>query len=196
MKRIGIVGGLGAAAGARMLDLVVKEYQRRGATRDDEFPEMLLHSMSSRGLDERGVADRARLRADLTCSIEMLNGYGVDTILIACNSAYEDYEYLQSISRATVLNMVEIAVATATKGARRVGVITSASTKNCALYASALTARGVEIVQTTDKQQRIIDRVIARVIAGKQGYDTQCELATVVQCMQGDGAERIILGCT
>ena len=196
MRRVGIIGGLGAAAGVRMFDLVVREYQRRGAAHDDEFPEIIVHSLASLGLDEQGIADQAVLRTDLTRSIEMLNTYDVEVIMIACNSAYQDYEHLRSISRAEVLNMIEITAGVATRSATCIGVISSSSTKSHGLYTTALESRGAKVIQTTKSQQQIIDNVIAKVIAGKQAYDEQCALIKLINLMKYQGATEVILGCT
>ena len=195
MKRIGIIGGMGAAAGSRMFDLLIKEYQRRGAVADHEFPEIIVHSLASIGLDAKGVANYDALREDLTRSVTMLNAYEVDHILIACNSAHQDFDYLQSISRAKILNMIENTAARV-GGLKKVGVMSSTTTREQGLYSNSLAARGIKALHPTDAHQAEIDSVIARVIAGQHGYMEQCAITRIAQILLTRGAERVILGCT
>lgn len=195
MKKIGIIGGLGAAAGARFYDALVRECQRRGAAADADFPEVVLHGVPSRGLDKGGVADYGVLLQDLSSSVEMLNRCGVDVIAIACNSAHVYHPVLQAASDVEILNMVEIA-AGSVGAATQVGVISSATTKESGLYESALAARGVRAIHTTPDQQQMVDGMIERAISGRLTEKHRRKLYYVMRSMLRRGADEIILGCT
>lgn len=195
MKKIGIIGGMGASAGLRLLDILIKAYQKNGAVKDNDFPEVFLHNLSSKGMDETGIVDHDLIKKDLVQSVAILNWCGAETIIIACNSVHAHHKYLQSCSDAEILNMVEIAV-DIVGAAKKVGVISSASTKASNLYSDALAARGIEVIQTTDAQQKTADGIIAKVISGKSGTAEQLLLAGIADSIRRNGAEQIILGCT
>jgi aspartate racemase len=195
MKKIGIIGGIGATAGARLLDLLFKAYQKNGASVDSDFPEVFLHSLSMTGMDETGIADYDIVEENLIASVELLNHAGAEVIMVACNTVHLMRKVLQSYSAATILNMIDAAVCSV-GSAKKVGVISSASTKQSKLYQNALEVLGIEVFQTTESQQKTVDGIIAKVIAGKSGTAEQLLLASIADSMRKNGAEQIILGCT
>ena len=109
-KRIGILSGLGAAAGVRFLDMLVKECQNRGASKDSDFPEIVLFNMSSEGMDETGIIKPDIMKEDMLNGISFLDNCQVEVILIACNSVYVYYDYLQDHSFAKIINMPKVAM--------------------------------------------------------------------------------------
>jgi aspartate racemase len=195
MKKIGIIGGLGAAAGARMYDLLIKECQKNGAVHDSDFPEILLHNLNSTGMNETGIIDHALMRHDLLKSVELLNKFCADVIMIACNSVHVFHEYLQSRSSAEIFNMIEITVDSVSH-CSKVGIISSSSTKKDMLYENSLSARGIETGLTTSKQQDTVDYIIAKVISGNHGDRERFMLSDIANSMRKNGAEQIILACT
>lgn len=194
LPKIGIISGIGAAAGARMLNMLIAEVQKRGAKRDCDFPEIILHSMQSEGLDNTGIADAATFRMELLTSVLMLNRCGVDFIMIACNTAYLHHKELQGISRATILNMVNIA-SEGLEG-KSVAVLSSRTTRDTGLYATALINNNVKSVVEADEQtQKMIDMLIAHVIAGVNN-PKDFELLYDIVKEYGKHADEVILGCT
>lgn len=193
--KIGIIGGLGAAAGARLFDLLIRAYQLNGAVLDSDFPEVVLHSIPSKAMNETGITDYELLERELQNSVGILNWCGMDYIMIACNSAHEFIDQLQSKSSAQILNMVDAAI-DAVGDSSVIGVLCSASSNGGSLYENALLARGKKIIQSDKRQQKIVDGIIAKAIAGKSGPHEQLALADIADSMRKHGAEKIILGCT
>lgn len=192
--RIGIISGIGAAAGARMLVSLIAECQRRGAKRDSDFPEIMLHSMQSEGLDNTGIADEGAFRMELLSSVLTLNRCGVDLIMIACNTAHLYHKELQEISRAEILNMVDIA-AEGLEG-KSVAVFSSRTTRDTGLYATALIRQGVQrVIEANDDTQKKIDMIIAHVMAGINTSKDR-ELLSEIVNEYGKNADTVILGCT
>jgi aspartate racemase len=195
MKKFGIVSGMGAAAGVHFYDTLIKEYQKNGATTDSDFPEVILHNVPTRGLNKHGVSNSMVLVKELVGSIEMLNRCGAEVIMIACNSAHMNHQYLQMMSKARILNMVEIA-ADSIGVATRVGVISSESTKESRLYEDILSRRGINVIQTTPEQQQMVDGMIEKAISGRINDKHRQKLAYIMRSMIRRGADEIILGCT
>lgn len=195
MKKIGIISGLGAAAGARMYSDLIKEYQSNGAKEDSDFPEIIVHSLSSKGMDETGIVNEELIKSDLTNSIEMLNREGVEWIIIACNTVHIYHSYLQSKSKATILNMVEIAC-NSVKRFNKIGVISSSTTRKTKLYIDALSKFGIYVINTTNEQQKLVDEVIDKAISGKLTAIEHSIIHEIQLNMKVRGAKKIILGCT
>jgi len=195
MKKLGIISGMGAAAGVRFYDSLIRAYQRKGAVNDSDFPEIVLHNISETGMNATGVTDGEQTLHALQASVAMLNNYGCETILIACNTAHIYLDTLQKDSTAKIKNMIHLA-AKVCQPHTKVGVISSACTRKTRLYDHALHSHGIEVIRTTHKQQDLVDDVIAKVIAGKAGFSEQCAILGIVQMMVRNGAERVILGCT
>ena len=195
MKRIGIISGMGAAAGCRLYDLLIKHCQAHGAAKDSDFPEVFLHSIPSAGMDTTGVSDPERVKIELLDSVHLMNQRAVDVILIACNSVHAYHDVFQAASEAVILDIVNLAVESAA-GSNMVGVISSASTKAARLYEKELALRGVRTKLTTEDQQIMVDRAIARAIAGKNDGSDHRQLVRIMGSMMLEGAEKVILGCT
>ena len=195
MKRIGIVSGFGAAAGARLFSLLVKQCQMNGARSDYDFPEVFLHNVRSRAMDQNGIANIETLKGDLATAVLDLEQLSAELILIACNSAHVLHGWLQDQCRARILDMVGLAI-DAAAGATKIGVLSSRSTKLSGLYSRAIEARGIVAITTTDEQQRFVDETIERAISGTNPSSDRHELAGLVKTMVRAGAEAVILGCT
>jgi len=195
MKKIGIIGGMGAAAGARIYQMLIKECQKNGAQLDQDFPEVILHNIPTKGLDQHGIADHAVLRRELIASIDMLNTFGVELIMIACNSAHVHHRYLQDKSKTQILNMVNIAVESV-GAATRVGIISSSTTRESKLYEDALNARDITAVLTTTEQQQTVDALIEKAIRGRITDKHRQKLFYIIRSMIRRGADEVILGCT
>ena len=195
MKKIGIIGGMGAAAGAHLYDLLIRESHKNGAEKDDDFPEVFLHNIPTKGLDQHGITDHAVIRRELVSSVEMMNRLGAQIIMIACNSAHVHLRYLQDKSSVQILDMVGITVENI-GAATKVGVISSSTTKDSRLYEEALNARDIDVILTTEEQQQIIDALIEKAIRGRISDKHRQKLFYVVRSMFRRGADEVILGCT
>lgn len=186
---------MGAAAGAYFYDTLIKECQKNGATKDNDFPEIFLHNVPTQGLDKHGVSNSMILIRELVNSIEILNRCGAEIIMLACNSAHVHHQYLQMMSKAQILNMVTITV-DSIGVATRVGVISSESTKSSRLYEDILGMRGINVIQTTPEQQQMVDGMIEKAISGRINDKHRQKLAYIMRSMLRRGADEIILGCT
>ena len=195
MKKIGIIAGIGAAAGVHFYDLIVKACQAKGAVNDNDFPEILIHNISASGTSEKGITDDYEILLQLLSSVKFMNKCGVDVIAIACNTVHVHFGKLQENSEAEIINMIEV-TADSVKDCKVVGILSSSTTKETKLYESALTKRSINVIRTSVSQQERIDALIGKAIAGKIGTDEKHELRYLAYEMKQQGAEKVILGCT
>lgn len=168
-RRLGIVGGMGAPAGAWLFNRVVT---LAGAVRDQDYPEILLHSNA-------GVPDRTRaiLRQgpsalpELVRSVRIFNDCGVDVAALACMTAYYYAAELALVFQGLLVNPLdlvcrELAAAPGGLPVRKVGLIGSAGLLKSGLYQRQLAARGVEVLLLNDAQQ---EKYFTEPIYGRNG---------------------------
>lgn len=187
MKRIGILGGAGARAGARAFDLLIGECLKRGARKDSDFPQVVLFSMNSAGMDETGVINSDEFRCDLQRGINVLRRADCSRILIACNTAHIFHSDLQRGSPDTeILDMPTMALAAC--DSKPIGVLCSRSAREVRLFGN--------VIYSTDACQSRIDTVIGRVISGWGSEPDRLRVLEAANKLRDQGAKSIILGCT
>lgn len=87
-KTIGIVGGAGPFAGARLLECVLTLASRRyGCYRDADYPQVLLNSFPFSDMLTPGK-DAMLLQAELSLSLNQLRAQGAEVLAIACNTLH------------------------------------------------------------------------------------------------------------
>lgn len=199
--RIGIIGGIGPRAGAWMAQQVVAEMQARGAVEDYAFPEFVLISPQFRDtnmlgipptLSGGGVAVDETLNK-LRAAVFELNTLECSVGVIACNSAHLYFDTLQKEFKGTLVSL--LAVTCQEIKAReytRVGVLSSQSSKNHALWRLALEAVGCEAVEPTPDEQERVNEVILNIMGGFYPHDLQ----GVYNRLAAEGVPSVILGCT
>jgi aspartate racemase len=183
-KTIGVIAGMGAAAGVKCYDLLVKECQKQGASKDSDFPKIIIYSMNSNAMDESGVVNEDQYKKDLLQAAWRLDSCNVDVLIIACNSAYAYWDDLSNVG-IKILNMPELA---ARACSQKYGVVGSRTTKKYRLYPDA--------IQTTDDEQDNIDRIIKNAIAGRLTAKDHIDLFMTIKALGERGAKQVIIGCT
>ncbi|HLF03129.1 MAG TPA: aspartate/glutamate racemase family protein, partial [Anaerolineales bacterium] len=91
---IGILAGMGPRSTAPFVDLVVTECQRQyGATRDLDFPPMMIYALPA-PFDLDRPLDHEALRSAIGEGLRRLEATGVAFIAMPCNSAHIYYDDL------------------------------------------------------------------------------------------------------
>jgi aspartate racemase len=191
-KKIGIIGGMGAAASARFYNILVKECQSMGAVKDSNFPEVIIHSIPTEGISELGIANEKVLINDLERSVRLMEREKVDFVLIACNTAHYFIEYLRSLSKIYIVDMVRLSVLECA-GSKKVGLLSTRSTRDLGIYNREFDKTGINLILANEKQQRQLDQIIADITSGDK---PMLSLEDIINEMFSNGAEKVILGCT
>jgi aspartate racemase len=182
---IGILSGMGAAAGAYFHTRLIKACQRAGAKRDCEFPEIIHYSMATTASDEKGIHDFTLLKEVALTGVKVLNNGGADLIVIACNTLHYFYDFLQSHSKAEILNLIKTTKEKCNGG--YAGLISSRTTRDFNLYSNCF--------YLSDEDQEIVDEIINRAIGGGNGLEDQGKIYAIIRKFYGK-SEKVILGCT
>lgn len=193
---LGIIGGIGAFAGLRLADYLLKLAHDRGASRDDEFPDFLLYNLPIHGMDERGIYNQEIVLVDLLDAMLKMEAWGCKRVILACNTVHCLLPEIELRFPSMVINMLESACKSVSQNVSRVGVISSDTTRALGLYRSALSRNRIGIVETTDDEQKLLNEAIKEAVAGRQ---LKCHFDFVentIVSMNRRGADEIIVGCT
>jgi aspartate racemase len=163
---IGIVGGMGPAAGNdTAVKLVAYAQQSKGATRDQEVPPYMLSSFSANIPDRTGFllknvvtqdGPEAQARALLAPlpgnphpgmqqSVDALTAEGARVVVMPCNTAHAWFDTLKVAPGIKKVHIVDALIAALDKNpalselpVKRIGLMATSGTINCGVYQARL----------------------------------------------------------
>lgn len=193
---IGIIGGMGPAAGA---DLFQKIIQATPATRDQEHLRVLVDSnpqipdriafLQGEGPDPGPVIAATALN---------LERAGAGLLVIACNTAHLFHDQVAQAVSIPVLHMMQemrAAMEREHPGIRRVGLLATASTIKLGLYHKELEQAGICVLTPEAAEQAAVAESLFWVKAGQLEEPRQI-VRGAARRLISRGAEAIIAGCT
>lgn len=195
-KTVGIVGGLGPETSCKFCLNVNNKFRKI----TNNQPSLLLENVPVPAHVEKeifsGKANKEMLEL-LTISVNRLNSAGADFIAIPCNSVHVFMDHLRAVSNVPVISIIEeTAKVCKQKGFNRVGLLGTTITVKAGLHQRELSGMGIETVFPTTKNQKMLDKIILRIISGTtRNYDNAC-IRRISKRLGREGAEAIILGCT
>lgn len=204
---VGILGGMGPAAGADFVRLFVEACTRRMEAlgipvRDQAYPEHWLAQVPipdrTAALGDRtpGAQQPAEPMAQATGRLVAL---GVQAMAIACNTAHAWHEELQQrFPQLKVLHgMREVAAALAASGDLRVGLLATQGSYDTGLYQAALADQGVAcVLPLPHEREQLMQGIYAGVKAGDYAL-ARSRFAAVAQALrEREGLSSLIMGCT
>ncbi|CAN5349518.1 aspartate racemase [soil metagenome] len=156
-KKLGIIGGMGSQAGVWLLQRVTELTE---AANDQDYLEILLHSNSQ-------IPDRTSAIlyngfspvGELTRSVKLLNDCGVDTIVMACMTAYYFYDEIVKTSRAEIIHPLNVVRDNLTSNLnfankKVIGLIGSSGLVKSRIFHDFLEPLGYEVVALNDQEQQ------------------------------------------
>jgi aspartate racemase len=195
MKKIGIIGGAGPAASALLYEKIIEACQHTYHCSDDsDFPEIIVisypfsHMLS--GQDARLY--KTQIEQELQSCFDKLNAYGVDIIVIACNTLHT---FLATIHKGTAqfLSLVDV---TATQmhdlGLKTFLTLGTQQTINAGLYRFVDTLHGLA---PTPAEQEAVSRIIDTILTGKHTHRDSITLADLI-CHHVNKFDGVVLACT
>lgn len=196
-KALYILGGMGPEASIYLykllIDLAINEF---GAKNNDQFPEIILHSVP---VPDFISDDRSRNKAliMLKRSVKLANQNDSSCISVACNTAHILLPQLRRISKIPFVSMIDETVEQISgDGIRKVGLMGTPSTIKYGLYQIAFSKQGISTVIPTKGQIVILAKIIRNAIKEKTSVDDIKYLEKIANGLKIKGVEVIILGCT
>ncbi len=198
-KTIGILGGMGPEASANLYIKMIKYTQHKySAVQDYDYPPIIIYSLPLSGFDETGIVDKDSVKRQLIEGVKKLENAGCGLIIIGCNTVHIFYDDMQLAVKIPILNIVEETKKKILNfGYKKVGLFASESTNKTKLYQEKFAESGIEIISPNEKQQKVLNKVIERVMGGNQRIDDIIVLKDIARdYVFKQGAEAIVLGCT
>ncbi len=219
---IGIIGGMGPEAGRILHGLIIEETKKlRQVEQDQDHCDVLHFALPSI------IPDRATYIFDQTqpnpvdILIEMVRsavamGKRFNRPIISvvpCNTFHapilfddlmhrikqegiDEWFVLYDFVKEAVLGVTETFPAL-----KKIGLLSTSGTRKTLIYAQALQAQGIDLLQVSDEEQYKVDDAIYNPVDGlkalSQASDRVKELLrSYVHTLKNHGAEKVILGCT
>jgi len=206
-RPVGILGGMGPAAGVDFVRLFVQACsermrQRGQAVNDQAFPEHWLTQVPvpdrTQALSATGQDGDAPLEA-MAGALARLESVGVRAVAVACNTAHAWHGALQArFPRTELLHVArEVAAQLQAQGLREVGLMATQGTYRSALYESALAQAGISChLPPEDERETLMRGIYQGVKTGDMACAQACfvEVAQRLRARHGDIA--LIMGCT
>ena len=196
-KTIGILGGMGPEASGYLYRLLIeKAISDFDAKHNDDFPEILLHSIPVPDFIASDDKKHEALRM-LQDRVRLLNDLDISCLAIACNTAHILLPELQRVTQVPFVSMIEAVISRIKRdGLQKIGILGTPSTLRTRLYKNALREAGIASVEPQIEDYPILEQAIRHVIAGTSGQQDKDALRVLADTLREQGAEGIILGCT
>lgn len=206
---VGILGGMGPAAGADFTRLFVEACTERMralglAVTDQNFPE---HWLAQLPVPDRSTAlaaaadapERDAVLQALRTGLQRLVELGVSSVAIACNTAHAWHGALQaSCPEVELLHIArETAAHLLTHGVREAGLLATTGTYRTGLYAEALAQAGIRCVEPDEAGKALLMRGIYEgVKAGNMSLARQCFSDAATRLAIGRPNIALVMACT
>lgn len=206
-RTVGILGGMGPAAGADFVRLFVQACtdrmrQRGQAVGDQAFPEHWLAQVPvpdrTRALSATGEGSDSPLEA-MACALGRLEIVGARAVAMACNTAHAWHVALQA--RFPEVELLHVAREVATHlqalGVREVGLMATQGTYRTGLYETALAQAGITCQLPHEAERETLMRGIYNgVKSGDTPHAQACFVEVAQRLMARHGDIALIMGCT
>ena len=188
MKTLGVLGGMGPAATVAFLARV----QALTPARSDEDHVRVVMDMNPQTPNRHTQPEAAgRTLGEMAVRLKTA---GAELLAMPCNTAHAHAGAIRAAGLPFIDMVAETAKAAAAGGAARIGVLATPGGE--ALYAEALAAEGVEMVQLSEADRARFMTVVFGVKAGDVGAEQRTAMRELAEALVAAGAQGIIGGCT
>lgn len=205
---VGILGGMGPAAGADFTRLFVEACTARMrasgiSVLDQNFPEHWLAQLPvpdrSRAIAADSPSERDAPLAPMISALRRLAGLGVTSVAVACNTAHAWHGALQSACPEIELLHIarETAARLAALGVEEAGLLATVGTYRTALYDQAFADAGVRCHLPDEAGKALLMRGIYQgVKAGDMALARQCFSEAALGLASGHPDMALVMACT
>lgn len=197
MPAIGILGGMGPQASAKLYELIIAGTAKYSpAALDEDFPEIVLLNVPVPNFisNKSNMPEARRMLIERT---KLLEAAGCTINGIACNTVHVLLPELQAVTCVPFLSMPQL-VADKVKiaGYKRVGLLATPTTLTSTLYDDAIKDQA-ELIRPKAIFAKQIESFIYKKLDGTLTENDENNFKNQVQIFrQEDNLDAIILGCT
>ncbi len=191
--KIGVLGGIGPEATNEFYGKLIKGLQERGLVKANrDFPQIVINSIPAPELVNESIPDE-----DLAMYIDglkQLDTFGVDFIVMVCNTIYLFYDKLQEQIKTPILNLrEEIKRTIDNKKVNSILILGTPSTVNKGLYKFD----GVNcIIPDKSELETLSSAIFEFNLGNKKEHQAEKVKNICNKYVSYRKAETVILGCT
>lgn len=196
MKTIGIIGGMGPLAAAKLFERIV--VLTKADCDNEHIPIIIDNNTNIPDRTKHILNDGDSPEGELVKSAARLEAMGADAIIIACNTAHYYYEKVKKSVRIPVINMIEEAAAYIRKkypGTKCAGLLATEGTCRSGIYGRVFAEYGLSLVTPEPEEQQHVTQLIYDVKRYGENVNPE-SIKKVVELLKQRGAEVMVLGCT
>lgn len=196
MRTIGIIGGMGPLAAARLFERIV--LLTKANCDNEHIPMIIDNNTNIPDRTEHILNNGDNPVCELVRSALRLEFMGADAIIIACNTAHYFYDEIIKFVRVPVINMVEETakyIRHSYPSVKRLGLLATEGTCRSGIYERVFGRFGLELVTPEPEEQNHITELIYY-IKKSSGDINPGNTIKVISALKTRGAEVIVLGCT
>jgi aspartate racemase len=194
-KTIGIIGGMGPLATAKLFERIVIN---SGAASDQEHPRIIIDNNTSIP-DRTGyiLGKGSDPRPELIKTAVGLESMGADFLVMPCNTAHYFLEDIKKSIGIPILDMVEATVEEAYKKSEDglIGLLATEGTVRTGIYLNRFKKFGLKLVLPDKHDQDKVMNFIYGIKSGDMNRDLDA-FKGVVESMADNGIKTVIMGCT
>lgn len=194
-KILGVIGGLGPAATAHFMELVIRMTQ---ADRDQEHLDMILYSIPSTPDRTEYILDHSKPSPlpEMIRTGHKLREQNVTIVAVPCFTAHYFYDELcREIGLPIINALAETARYLHQAGIKKAGILATTGTIRTELFHRELLAQGIEPIVPSDAGQKLVMELIYGDVKKNRPANMN-SFAVIRDELLDRGAEVIILGCT
>ena len=197
-RKIGILGGMGPAASAKLYHDIIHCFQERyQAVQDTDYPPIVLYSMPLMGFDETGIIDPKLVLTQLIHGIKTLEQAGCDFIVMPCNTVHWYIGELRKRASVPIVSIIEETIGKIRQdGHCIVGILGSKTTLKFQLYQELLHKNNMRCSIPVESDWPVITRLILEIMGGSVSGDAKKRALSVIRKMEQQSVDAVVLGCT
>lgn len=192
---VGVMGGLGPMASVYFYKMVT---DMTDATKDQDHVDMVITNRATtpdRSSYILGESDENPVYK-LVDDAKKLEQFGVDFIVITCNTAHYFYDKINQSVEIPVLNIVEETVKYAKEnGHKKLGILATTGNVKTELYQNMCDRFNIDyFVLDDDRQKKVMEIIYDDIKSGKPA--DMNKFNKIVDHLKDNGCDGVILGCT
>lgn len=139
----------------------------------------------------------AEVYSHLKKGLSHLQKVGCKAIIMPCNTIHCFHSELQKNSKLKILSLIDLAVDKVSKSQHKnIAIISSETTFKLGLYKNELLNLGLNPILVTSTQQKILNRIILKVMSGSSSQTELLQLLKIIETLKSKGATALVLACT
>lgn len=190
--KVGVLGGIGPEATGEFYNKLIKRLQEKGLIkRNVDFPQIIINSIPAPELIYNSISED-ELKHYIN-GLKELDNFGVDFIVMVCNTIHLYYDILQAQIKTPIINLRQELKDTLIKGGiKSTLIIGTPNTIKQGLYK-------FENIKSFEPDKRETEELSLAIFNFNKGFDKKLQISKVRKICEkylSEGAEKVILGCT